>query len=64
MHHNPRTHILDMDPKIPPKEMFDYLKELGIDYYLGVPDSLLKDFCSYVTDNVQPCNHIITANEG
>ena len=53
-----------MDPKIPPKEMFDFLKELGIDYYLGVPDSLLKDFCSYVTDNVQPCNHIITANEG
>ena len=53
-----------MDSKVPPSEMFDYLKELGIDYYLGVPDSLLKDFCSYVTDHVQPSNHIITANEG
>ena len=31
-------------------------------FFTGVPDSLLKNFCAYVSDNAE--NHIIAANEG
>ena len=34
------------------------------DFFTGVPDSLLKSFCAYVTDHVKKENHIIAANEG
>ncbi len=36
----------------------------GIDFFAGVPDSLLKDFCAYITDHVPDNRHVITANEG
>lgn len=49
---------------ISPKRFFDILKSNGINFYTGVPDSLLKDFCAYVTDNVSKENHIINSNEG
>ena len=39
------------------------LKGAGIDFFTGVPDSLLKSFCAYVTDNCGE-NHVIAANEG
>ena len=39
------------------------LKEVGIDFFTGVPDSLLKSFCAYVTDNCGE-DHVIAANEG
>lgn len=42
-------------------EFFNILKDKGIDFSTGVPDSLLKDFCAYVADN---SNDIIAANEG
>lgn len=32
--------------------------------FVGVPDSLLKDFCAYVDDHGRAGEHIITANEG
>jgi len=35
-----------------------------MDFYTGVPDSLLKDFCAYVSDTAPKQNHVITANEG
>lgn len=35
-----------------------------MDFFCGVPDSLLKDFCAYVTANSTPDRHVITANEG
>ena len=44
--------------------LFKILAERGISFYAGVPDSLLKDFCAYVTDHVDESNHTITANEG
>jgi len=48
-----------------PAEFFQQVKTIcGIDFYCGVPDSLLKDFCAYVTQNVPSNRHIITANEG
>jgi len=36
----------------------------GTDFFTGVPDSLLKSFCAFLTDNVKTENHIIAANEG
>ena len=40
------------------------LKEHGIDFYAGVPDSLLKNICAYITDNLPAEQNIIAANEG
>ena len=39
------------------------LGEEGVEFFTGVPDSLLKSFCAYVTDNCGE-NHVIAANEG
>ena len=36
----------------------------GIDFFAGVPDSLLKDFCAYIADHTAESKHIIAANEG
>ena len=46
------------------KTFFNELTENGIDFFTGVPDSLLKDICAYITDNVEESKHIIAANEG
>ena len=40
------------------------LKEHDIDFYGGVPDSLLKNICAYITDNLPAQQNIIAANEG
>lgn len=49
---------------ISPKRFFEELKCHGIDFYTGVPDSLLKNLCAYITDNLPSSQHIIAANEG
>lgn len=49
---------------ISPKCFFEELKCHGIDFYTGVPDSLLKNLCAYITDNLPSSQHIIAANEG
>ena len=36
----------------------------GVDFFTGVPDSLLQDFCAYVMDHVPAQFHVIAANEG
>ena len=46
------------------QDFFNILKENNVNCFCGVPDSLLKDLCAYVTDNVDITNHTITANEG
>ena len=43
---------------------FSSLKHAGVEFFSGVPDSLLKDICAYITDNTSSENHIISANEG
>lgn len=43
---------------------YNLLKENGTDFFTGVPDSLLKSFCAYLTDTIDAHHHIITANEG
>ena len=40
-----------------------YLHDSGVTFFTGVPDSLLKSFCAYVTDTCGE-NHVIAANEG
>ncbi len=40
------------------------LKEIGIDFFAGVPDSLLKNVCAYITDHCDGAHNIIAANEG
>ncbi len=45
------------------EKLFDWLTSLGVDFFVGVPDSLLKDFCAYLHDHAQG-KHIIAANEG
>ena len=49
---------------IRPSFFYDLLIKNGTDFFAGVPDSLLKNFCAYVTDNAPASNHIISANEG
>jgi phosphonopyruvate decarboxylase len=44
--------------------LYEALTARGIGFYAGVPDSVLKTFCAYVTDHTRPERHIITANEG
>lgn len=44
------------------EKFYQALENRKIDFFTGVPDSLLKNFCSYITDNTQ--NHIMAANEG
>ena len=48
---------------ISPKTVYETLQGLNVDFYAGVPDSLLKDFCAYITEK-NTDNHIISANEG
>ena len=43
---------------------YNALQQRGIDNFFGVPDSLLKDLCAYITDNVPARQHVIAANEG
>ena len=63
-----------------PAAFYNALVERNVNFFTGViiseiiiffiflldkvPDSLLKDICGYISDNVKPSNHIITANEG
>ena len=49
---------------IEPRSFFDALSARGVDFYAGVPDSLLANFCSYVDDQGSNGQHLITANEG
>ena len=37
---------------------------IDVNFYTGVPDSLLKDISAFISDNVPKENHIIAANEG
>ena len=45
------------------KKVFSTLKDNGITFFTGVPDSYLNGFCNYALENYSEKN-IITANEG
>ena len=46
------------------ENFYNSLKKNDIDFFAGVPDSLLKSFCAYIKDNVSEDKNIIAANEG
>lgn len=46
------------------KDLFNALKTMGVDFFTGVPDSLLNDFCLYMTNNMTAKQHVMAANEG
>ena len=49
---------------IRPEFFYNTLSSFGIDFYAGVPDSLLKNLCAYITDHADARHNIIAANEG
>jgi phosphonopyruvate decarboxylase len=49
---------------IEPFEFHRELERYGLKFFTGVPDSLLKDLCAYITDHVAPQDHVVNANEG
>jgi len=49
---------------IRPEYFIEALREKGIDCFAGVPDSLLKNICAYITDHFDAAHNIISANEG
>ena len=50
------------EASVQPVELFEHVCSLGIDFFCGVPDSLLKPFCAVIADTAE--RHLITANEG
>ena len=46
------------------KDLFDALKDMGVDFFTGVPDSLLNNFCLYMVQNIPDGQHVMAANEG
>jgi len=49
---------------ISPLDFYNYLVDYNVDFFTGIPDSLLKEFCLCIDDNVVKGRHVITANEG
>lgn len=49
---------------VSPELFIKTLQSNGVNFFAGVPDSLLKNVCAYITDNVSTENNLITANEG
>ena len=49
---------------IKPKQFYESLNKNGVNFFSGIPDSLLKDICSYISDKSNSENHVIGANEG
>ena len=45
-------------------DFYNALLDANLDFFCGVPDSLLKNFCACLADNTSFANNIITANEG
>ena len=45
------------------EDFVDWLVALGVDFYAGVPDSLLKPVCFYLADHAGD-KHVVAANEG
>jgi phosphonopyruvate decarboxylase len=49
---------------IDPLKFYNSLMEKKVNFFVGVPDSLLKSFCSCIDGEADKENHIISANEG
>ena len=49
---------------IDPNLFIEFLIKKEINFYSGIPDSLLKELCFCIDEKIDPKNHKITANEG
>ncbi len=49
---------------INPVDFYNELKQNNIEFFTGIPDSLLKDICAVITEHSSESEHIIAANEG
>ena len=49
---------------IDPNLFIEFLTKKEINFYSGVPDSLLKELCFCIDEKIDSKNHIISANEG
>ncbi len=49
---------------IRPEFFIEALREKGVGCFAGVPDSLLKNICAYITDHFDAAHNVIAANEG
>jgi len=49
---------------IQPLEFFQLLADNNVNFFTGVPDSLLKQLCFCINSNVSSDKHIVAANEG
>jgi phosphonopyruvate decarboxylase len=47
-----------------PEKYLSVFKNCGIEFFTGVPDSLLKDLCGCISSTINKKSHIIAANEG
>ncbi len=45
-------------------KFYEALRSEGISMFTGIPDSLLKNLCAYITDHSDSKHNIIAANEG
>lgn len=45
-------------------KFYDTLQGCGVRMFAGVPDSLLKNLCAYITDHSDASHNIIASNEG
>ena len=46
------------------KELFKALDAMDVDFFTGVPDSLLNNFCLHIVQNIPDGQHVMAANEG
>lgn len=46
------------------EKFFSDLKSCEIDFFTGVPDSLLSNLCACIEEKTSPTHHVIAANEG
>eukprot|EP00656_Telonema_subtile_P040107 TRINITY_DN45176_c0_g1_i2.p1 TRINITY_DN45176_c0_g1~~TRINITY_DN45176_c0_g1_i2.p1 ORF type:complete len:648 (-),score=130.85 TRINITY_DN45176_c0_g1_i2:269-2212(-) len=49
---------------VSPAFFLSELKKRNTDFVTGVPDSILRDVCQYISDNSPSENHVIAVNEG
>ncbi len=49
---------------VDPTIFYESAKGCDLDLFTGVPDSLLKDFCLYLSQCAAPNEHVVVANEG
>jgi phosphonopyruvate decarboxylase len=46
------------------QQVFEKLRDNRIEFFTGVPDSLLKEFSYFIETNAEKDNHVVAANEG